>query len=44
MKQQIIATRISDELLDKIDKIAYQMGLTRKQLVKMSLQEWLKYN
>ncbi|QEM67525.1 ribbon-helix-helix protein, CopG family [Geobacter sp. FeAm09] len=44
MKPQIISTRISDELLGKIDRMAWQMGLTRKEVVELSFREWLKDN
>jgi predicted transcriptional regulator len=42
MKPQVIATRVSDELLEKIDKLAARMGQTRKEIVKQALEEWLK--
>jgi predicted transcriptional regulator len=42
MKPQVIATRVSDELLERIDKMATQMGLTRKDIIKQALEEWLK--
>lgn len=42
MKPQVIATRVSDELLERIDKVAAHMGQPRKQIVKQALEEWLK--
>ena len=42
MKPQVIATRVSDELLERIDKVADQMGQTRKEIIKKALEEWLK--
>jgi predicted DNA-binding protein len=42
MKPQIIATRVSDELLERIDKVAAHLGQTRKEIIKKALEEWLK--
>ncbi|MDR3581231.1 MAG: ribbon-helix-helix protein, CopG family [Oryzomonas sp.] len=42
MKPQIIATRVSDELLERIDKVAAHLGQTRKDIVKKAFEEWLK--
>jgi predicted transcriptional regulator len=42
MKPQVIATRVSDELLERIDKVAAHLGQTRKEIIKQALEEWLK--
>jgi len=42
MKPQVIATRVSDELLDRIDKVAAHLGQPRKEIIKKALEEWLK--